>query len=182
MQTEITLESDRVKLVPLSLEQLDDLLEFSRDASLWEQWTERPPDNREEMRRYIENGIAAKQAGKRVPFAIYIKADDKYVGSTSYLDPDAVHKTVEIGHTWLATKYHGSGVNREMKELLLEHAFNALSVNRVMLETDATNMRSRRAIEKLGAHFEGILRNVKVVWNGRLRSSAIYSILKEEWK
>ncbi len=78
--------------------------------------------------------------------------------------------------------FHRTGVNRECKELLLTHAFEDLRMNRVVLQTDALNLRSRGAIEKLGAKFEGVLREDKIVWDGRKRSSAIYSILRSEWR
>ncbi len=91
------------------------------------------------------------------------------------------NKSIEIGGTWLATAYQRSGINRECKTLLLDHAFHELSMNRVALQTDALNARSRRAIEKLGATFEGIMRNDRMVWDERIRSSAYFSILKDEW-
>jgi RimJ/RimL family protein N-acetyltransferase len=95
---------------------------------------------------------------------------------------DTAHRSLEIGASWLGATFHGSGINQECKHLLLTHSFVELGMNRVALQTDELNQRSRRAIEKLGAKCEGIMREDRVAWNGRVRSSAIYSILRSEWK
>jgi RimJ/RimL family protein N-acetyltransferase len=125
-----------------------------------------------------------------IPFAQIRRADGRAVGCTAYWDPrywpgrDGL-RAVEIGFTWLAASAQGSGINTEAKLLLMSHAFSRLGVARVDLKTDARNERSRRAIEALGATFEGVLRNWSMSWapgeDGLLRDSAMYSVIAPEW-
>lgn len=178
----LRLDGALVSLVPLDLSHLDDFARHANDPTLWTWWVRTPPLDRDGMRREIDLALALKARGDRLPFAIVQRADGRAVGSTSYLAYDARHRSVEIGATWLAAACHGGAVNRACKELLIEHAFGAMEVNRVVLQTDALNLRSRRAIEKLGARLDGVMREDRVVWDGRVRSSAIYSILRSEWR
>ncbi len=173
--------SASVSLVPLSLQHVEDFLRYSGDASLWTWWLRKPPMDSEGMRREVELALTQQRNGQRIPFSIFHHERQEHVGSTSLLHVDHVNLSLEIGSTWLATPFHGSGVNRECKDLLLGYAFGELKMNRVVLQTDELNVRSRRAIEKLGARFEGVARQDKVVWDGRIRSSAVYSLLRSEW-
>ena len=174
--------SASVSLVPLLLAHVDDFSRYSVDASLWTWWLRKPPIDCEGMRQEVELALEQQQSGQRVPFSIFHHARQEYIGSTSLWHIDRVNLSLEIGSTWLATPFHRSGVNRECKELLFAYAFEELKMNRVVLQTDELNVRSRQAIEKSGARFEGIARENKVVWDGRVRSSAIYSLLRSEWK
>jgi RimJ/RimL family protein N-acetyltransferase len=152
----------------------------------------RVPDSVEDARRYIELALSDRDAGRRMPFAI--EWHDRVVGSTSYLDiqqwrwpagsplqradyPDSV----EIGSTWLAASAQRTRCNTEAKYLLLSHAFDVWRVHRVCLKTDERNARSRRAIERLGAVFEGVRRSDMPAQDGAVRSSAYYSIVPAEW-
>lgn len=171
-----------VSLVPLTLDHVGDFVRYCGDASLWTWWLRKPPVDAERMSCEVEAALAQQREGQRVPYSIYHRERRECIGSTSLWHIDRVHRSLEIGSTWLARPFHGSGINRECKELLLAHAFEVLGMNRVVLQTDELNLRSRRAIEKLGARLDGILREDKVVWDGRKRSSAIYSILASEWK
>jgi RimJ/RimL family protein N-acetyltransferase len=152
----------------------------------------RVPDGVADAQRYIELALADRDAGHRIPFAIVWH--DRVVGSTSYLDvqqwrwpagsplqrsdrPDSV----EIGSTWLAASAQRTRCNTEAKHLLLSHAFDVWGVYRVALKTDERNVQSRRAIERLGAVFEGIRRADMPAQDGSVRSSAYYSIVRAEW-
>ena len=152
----------------------------------------RVPDGVEDAQRYIETALAEREAGRRLPFAIVW--DDRVVGSTSYLDlqrwrwpagspfartdhPDVV----DIGATWLAASAQRTRCNTEAKYLLLCNAFDAWRVHRVALKTDERNAQSRRAIERLGAIFEGVRRADMPGQGGSVRNSAYYSILQAEW-
>ena len=152
----------------------------------------RVPDGVEEAQRYIEVALADREAGRRLPFVI--AWNSRVVGSTSYLDlqrwrwpagsslqrtdrPDAV----EIGSTWLAASAQRTRCNTEAKYLLLAHAFDVWQVHRVSLRTDERNTASRRAIERLGAMFEGVRRADLPAPDGSVRNSAYYSILRAEW-
>lgn len=152
----------------------------------------RVPDGVEDAQRYIETALADREAGRRLPLAIVW--DARVVGSTSYLDlqhwrwparsplqragePDAV----EIGSTWLAASAQRTRCNTEAKHLLLSHAFDVWGVHRVALKTDERNAKSRRAIERLGAAFEGVRRADMPAQDGSVRNSAYYSIVRPEW-
>ncbi|MGW2420775.1 GNAT family N-acetyltransferase [Streptomyces sp. NPDC001709] len=143
-----------------------------------------------EVDRYIEVQLERAAAGKLAPYAQVDRASGRAVGATAYWDPrlwpagDGLC-AVEVGFTWLAASAQGSGVNTEAKYLLFRHAFENWGVARLDLKTDARNGRSRAAIEKSGARFEGVLRNWSRSWvpgeDGRLRDSAIFSITAAEW-
>jgi len=152
----------------------------------------RVPHDVGEAEQYIAGALADREAGRRMPFAILW--NDRVVGSTSYLDvqrwrwptgsrlqrtdhPDVV----EIGATWLAASAQRTRCNTEAKYLLLSHAFDVWLVHRVALKTDERNARSRRAIERLGARFEGVRRADMPGQDGSVRSSAYYSIVRTEW-
>lgn len=170
-----------ISLVPLSLDHVDDFLRYSADPTLWTWWLRQPPVDAATMRAEVALALAQQASGARTPFSVFHRARREHIGSTSLWHIDRVNRSVEIGSTWLATPFHRTGINRECKRLLLHHAFAELGLHRVVLQTDALNERSRRAIEALGAQLDGILREDKVTWNGRVRSSAIYSLLREEW-
>jgi RimJ/RimL family protein N-acetyltransferase len=152
----------------------------------------RVPESVEDAQRYIETALAEHQAGRRVPFAIVWH--ERVVGSTSYLDLDrwrwpagsplqrADHPdAVEIGSTWLAASAQRTRCNTESKYLMLSNAFDVWGVHRVTLKTDERNARSRRAIERLGAVFEGVRRAHMPAQDCSVRNSAYYSIVRAEW-
>jgi RimJ/RimL family protein N-acetyltransferase len=149
-------------------------------------WVPRGP----EIPSYIESHLARATAGQMVPFAQVRLADRRAVGVTAYWNPRPrpgrnTPCALEIGFTWLAGPAQRTGLNVESKLLLLRHAFDTVGVARVDLKTDARNARSRRAIEALGARFEGVLRHWSQSWapgeDGRLRDSAMYSVIASEW-
>jgi N-acetyltransferase len=143
-----------------------------------------------EVDRYLAAQFARSGQGL-IPFAQIRRSDGRAVGCTAYWDPrywpgcDDL-RAIEIGFTWLAGSAQGSGINTEAKLLLMSHAFERLGIARVDLKTDARNERSRRAIESLGATFEGVLRNWSMSWapgeEGLLRDSAMYSVIASEWE
>jgi RimJ/RimL family protein N-acetyltransferase len=183
------LEGALVRLEPLSLIHSSDLAEaVEEDRSTFAHtWV----PERAGIDHYIGHQLQQAQSGKLTPLVQIRLADDRAIGCTAYWDPRAWPGranepcAVEIGWTWLATSAQGTGINVEAKLLLLRHAFEVLGVARVDLKTDARNDRSRRAIEGLGATFEGVLRKWSPSWvpgeEGRLRDSAMYSIIDVEW-
>lgn len=114
-------------------------------------------------------------------FTIFLKATEEAVGMTGYLEIRPAHLGLEIGRTWIGKPHQGTRVNPESKYLLLRHAFEDLGAVRVQLKTDSRNLHSQRAIEKLGAQREGVLRRYQMRSNGYIRDTAMYSILAEEW-
>ncbi|ABF46388.1 GCN5-related N-acetyltransferase [Deinococcus geothermalis DSM 11300] len=122
---------------------------------------------------------AALDAPDQLPFVVEVGG--ALAGSTRYGDIRAAHRGLEIGWTWLHPRWHGSGVNRRMKRLLLAQAFEELGMERVQLKTDILNTRSQRAIEKLGAVREGVLRRHLRRPDGSMRDTVMYSVTREEW-
>jgi RimJ/RimL family protein N-acetyltransferase len=114
-------------------------------------------------------------------FAVSFRNTGRYIGVTTYLDIRPAHRGLEIGSTWIGRSYHGTDVNPEMKYLLLRHAFETLGAMRVQLKTDERNVQSQRAIAKLGAMREGVLRKHYVMPDGFVRNSVMFSVTDEEW-
>ena len=136
---------------------------------------------RDDVDRRIANGLKAEGRNKEYVFAVVLKRDHMVVGSTSYFGIVPKHKTTEIGYTWYSPDVWGTAVNPECKLLLLKHAFEDWGAVRVQLRTDANNAHSQRAILKLGAKFEGKLRNQGIRPDGSIRDSMLYSIIPSEW-
>lgn len=143
-----------------------------------------------EVGDYIDAQLARAATGRLAPYVQISLATGRTVGATSYWEPrswlsDDRLDAIEVGFTWLAGSAQGTGINAESKLLLFQHAFEEWGVSRVDLKTDARNSRSRAAIARVGARFEGVLRNWSRSWapgeEGLLRDSAIYSITAEEW-
>jgi RimJ/RimL family protein N-acetyltransferase len=130
---------------------------------------------------WFDEAMAQQVAGRQVPFAVRQRDDGRLIGSTSYLDPSARHRRVEIGSTWYVPEAWGTAVNPECKLLLLRHAFEALGLNRVSFVTDVRNEHSQAAIAKLGAVREGVLRSHMLTQGGRVRDSVLFSIIAAEW-
>ena len=121
------------------------------------------------------------QTGAEVPFVIRTQATGQVIGSTRYLDIRRPHRALEIGWTWLGTSFQRTEANTEAKFLLLQHAFEGLGAIRVQLKTDERNIRSQRAIERIGASREGVHRKQMVLWDGFVRNAVFYSITDDEW-
>ena len=173
------LEGRVVLLEPLREEHIDALWEAGRDERIW-QWFPIAPGDEAAFRRYHADLCAAAERGESASFATLAAADGTPVGSTSFLALRPEHRGLEIGSTWLTPRLWGSGANTEAKYLQLRHAFEALGCMRVELKTDARNERSRRALEALGAQFEGIHRKHMLRHYG-VRDSAWYSVVDDEW-
>lgn len=145
------------------------------------------PNDIEGMTAYVDDALAEQRAGVSVPLVIVDRSRDELVGSTRYMDivywgPDAgVPSALEIGSTWLAASAQRTGINTEMKLLMLAHAFETWKVHRVTLKTDARNQRSKTAMERIGCRFEGIRRAHMPALDGGIRDTAYYSILAAEW-
>ena len=175
----VCLAGQHAVLEPLSLAHLDGLTEASRDGELWKLWYTAIPSP-ESMRAEIERRLDLQAKGSMLPFATR-DANGKLVGMTTYMNVDAVHKRVEIGSTWTALDAQRGPLNTECKLMLLTHAFDTLGCIAVEFRTHFFNPQSRRAIERLGARLDGILRNHQRAGNGTLRDTCVYSIIQSEW-
>jgi RimJ/RimL family protein N-acetyltransferase len=176
----ITLEGEHVRLEPLSLDHLDRLCTIGLDQHLW-QWTVTQIQSCADLRRYIETALAQQEAGAALPFVTIEQASGEVVGSTRYGNIDSNNRRVEIGWTWIASPWQRTAINTETKYLMLRHAFDTMGCIRVEFKTDVLNERSRRAILRLGAQEEGILRQHVITQHGRIRDTIYYSILADEW-
>jgi len=175
-----TLAGLTVDLISLDKSHFTELQLLSTDKKIWQHYIY-DGSNPETFYATLEAALVEREAGNQFPFVIFHKADNRLIGGTRFMDIQPKHKKLEIGSTWLYPEYWGSVVNLECKLLLLTYCFETLSARRVQLKTDENNVRSRKAIEKIGGQFEGILRNDMVRDNNTRRNSALYSIIAEEW-
>lgn len=176
----ITLEGSHVRMLPLSLDQLDGLCAEGLDPELWK-WIPTPVVDRQGMKDYVETALDEQRRGLSVPFATTLKDDGKVVGCTRYANISIKDGRLEIGWTWIGKAWQRSAVNTEAKYLMLRHAFETLGCTRVELKTDGLNEKSRNAILKIGAKQEGILRRHTMTHTGRIRDTVYFSILDSEW-
>jgi N-acetyltransferase len=177
----VTLEGPIVRLVPLELEQASELTTAGQDATIWKYMRYGVIDSEEKMRKFISDLLAHQARGTDLPFTVLLAQSGKAIGMTRYLNIDLDNRAVEIGGTWYAPEYQHTGVNTESKFLLLQFAFETLNVIRVQFKADQRNERSQRAIERIGAIREGVLRDHMIMLDGTFRSSVYYSILAREW-
>ena len=175
------LENTRVLLRPFRPSDTEALRTIAFDEEIWRYMINRI-SNEEELEAWVQTVISGYQQGTRYTFMIIDKATGQLAGSTSYGNMSETDKRLEIGWTWLSKDHRGSGLNRHCKYLLLRYAFEVLQMERVELKGDALNMRSRKAILRLGATEEGILRSHTLMHDGRRRDTFYYSILQPEWE
>jgi N-acetyltransferase len=175
----IRLVGAHCSLEPLAPEQHDELVAATRDGELWKLWYTAIPSP-DGMSTEIARRLDLQAKGSMLPFTTR-DANGLVVGMTTYMNVDATHQRVEIGSTWTATSAQRGPFNTECKLLLLGHAFEALGCIAVEFRTHCFNQQSRRAIERLGAKLDGILRNHQRASNGTLRDTAVYSITESEW-
>ena len=174
-----TLEGRIVRLEPLRHEHEEALWVASRDPRTWRWLSVVQPQTRQEWSAFVGQALAAAEAGAEIPLVTL--CHEEVVGSTRFLALRPEHGSVEIGWTWLHPSAWGTGANVEAKYLQLQHAFETWGCRRVELKTDALNVRSRGALEALGAAFEGIHRKHMLVRGGENRDSAWYSVTDDDW-
>ena len=178
----ILLEGHHVRLEPLARGHAEGLLAAGRDPAVFQYLLIPPFRSVEEVGDMIDEALRAQAAGTEVAYATVRRSDGRIVGSTRFIDIRRSHRGLEIGWTWIAPEAQRSAVNTEAKYLMLRHAFEVWGALRVQLKTDANNARSRAAIERLGATFEGILRKQLVrPHDGYQRDTAMFSIIESEW-
>ena len=175
----VVLNGDHVKLEPLAREHHDAMVEAVKDGELWNLWYTFVPTP-DKMAAEIDRRLGLQQAGSMLPFTVR-DAKGKIVGMTTYMNIDAVNRRVEIGSTWYASSVQRTPLNTECKRMLLRHAFEDLGCIAVEFRTHFFNHQSRRAIERLGAKQDGILRSHQVSPNGSLRDTVVFSIIACEW-
>ncbi len=177
----LTLTGHVIRLEPLAEAHVPDLTVAGRDESIWRFMRYGLIQTEAQMTDLVRHLLAAQAAGTDLPFAVVHLATGRAIGMTRYLNIEPANRSLEIGGTWYAVAYQRTAVNTECKYLLLAHAFETLGCVRVQIKTDRRNERSQRAIERLGAVREGLLRNHNILPDGTLRDSVFYSILPAEW-
>ena len=179
--TPTQLSNAHVTLKPLSLAEADRYLEIGGDQDIWEYLAPAPFECVSDAQLWINSMLQRSYETGEVPFSVYDNTSGKLAGSSSYLDVRPEHGGLEIGFTWYGKAFQRTHVNTATKLALLGHAFEALSAERVQLQTDSRNVNSQRAIERLGSVKEGVLRKHKTYPNGYVRDSVMYSIIADEW-
>jgi RimJ/RimL family protein N-acetyltransferase len=177
----VTLEGNIVRLEPLSVNHAPSLAKVGLDEKIWRYMRYGKIETTEQLTALVSELLELQSKGTDLPFSVIYLASSEAIGCTRYLNIDLEDRSLEIGGTWYGLDYQGTLVNTECKYLLLKHAFETLGCIRVWLKTDARNLRSQRAIEKLGAIREGVLRNHMLLPDGYIRDSVVYSILPNEW-
>jgi RimJ/RimL family protein N-acetyltransferase len=175
----VTLRGRHATLEPLSREHHGALIEAAKDGELWELWYTSVPTP-EGMLAEIDRRLDLQAHGSMLPFAV-LDENGAPVGMTTYMNIDAGNRRVEIGSTWYACRSQRTALNTECKLMLMRHAFETLDCIAVEFRTSWFNHQSRRAIERLGAKLDGVLRNHQRHTDGSLRDTCVYSIIQSEW-
>ena len=178
--TSVTLTGDHVSLLSMDIQYLEQLKEAVKDGELWNLWYTFVPTP-DAMESWILKALQEYNDGISVPFVIQRKSDNRIVGSTRYMNIEKDIRRLEIGTTWYSKSVQRSPINTECKLLLLQHAFENLRCLAVEFRTHRFNEQSRRAIARLGAQQDGVLRNHRISSNGTIRDTVVYSIIENEW-
>jgi RimJ/RimL family protein N-acetyltransferase len=176
----ITLTGSHVQLLPMNVSHLAGLQEAVKDGELWKLWYTFVPKP-ESMETWIIKALQEQDQGISTPFTVALKVGNRIIGSTRYMNIEPDIPRLEIGTTWYAASVQRSPVNTECKLLLLQHAFENLNCLAVEFRTHRFNEPSRRAISRLGAQQDGILRNHRISSDGTIRDTVVYSIIQNEW-
>ena len=176
----IELKGTLVKLVPLNLSHADNLKEAISDGQLNNLWYTNIPSE-EGIEAEIERRLQLEKLGSMAPFAIIQLTKYKAVGMTTFMNMDPINRRLEIGSTWYRKEVQRTLINTECKLMLMSYAFERLDCIAVEFRTHFMNRQSRRAIERLGAKLDGVLRSHMIITNGTLRDTAVYSIIRSEW-
>ena len=179
-KTGLILRSDSTILRPVKLEDYHAFEKITEDQSMWDYFTN-DLSNKAELKKWIETAVHDLNHGTRLPFTILDKSSYLIIGSTSIGNVSMRDKRAEIGWTWICKSHQGKGVNDEIKYLMIKHILETANFSRVEFKTDELNLQGRKALLRIGATEEGILRSHTMMTHGRRRDTVYYSILKSEW-
>ena len=180
MTQPLILENERVRLAPLTMDNHEELLPIARQEKLV-QFSPSDIATPEALENYVAIALDQQEKKSGIPFIVYDKVSGQYAGSTRYMNIDRKNKVLHIGSTWIGREFQGSGLNGHMKFLMLNHAFDVMGFEKVEFRIDERNLRSRKAVEKLGAVLEGVLRKNVYLLDGFKRNTCCYGILQDEW-
>jgi RimJ/RimL family protein N-acetyltransferase len=175
-----TLENERVKLSLLDLSNYKHLIEIAQQDKLI-QYSPNDILTPEALKAYVQTAVDGYYHKTTIPYIIYDKQTQAYAGSTRFGLINWKNKVLHIGWTWIGKEFQGTGLNTNIKFLMLQYAFGTLEFDKLEFRVDERNIASRKAVEKIGATLEGILRKDTLMLNGFKRSTCCYGILKEEW-
>jgi RimJ/RimL family protein N-acetyltransferase len=179
--TPLTLTGHTVLLEPLNEGHIPDLCQVGLDQRIWRFMRYGLVLTEEQMREWVINILEKQALGGDIPFAVIHVGSGRAVGATRYMNIQPDQRNLEIGGTWYGVDYQRTAVNTECKYMLLKHAFEEMGIIRVQIKTDLRNLASQRAIERLGAKKEGVMRKHMILPNGYIRDSVIYSIIDDDW-
>ncbi|SHE33215.1 Protein N-acetyltransferase, RimJ/RimL family [Seinonella peptonophila] len=174
-----TLQNDRIQLVPMQEKHAIDLFKIS-DKAIWKFMLQQM-ETLKDMQTWVKQAIQMRKEHHALPFAVIHKENQHIIGATRLYEFNFIQKSCELGATWYQKNYQRTFVNTDCKLLLLQYCFETLGMIRVQLKTDERNLPSQKAIERLGAKKEGLLRNERILENGYIRNAYIYSIIQSEW-
>lgn len=174
------LEGKLIKLVPMEAKHKAELMEVLNNPQIWE-FTWRKITSAEQLEQLIDSALSNKDKGEDLPYVILDKASGRIAGTSRIMHLDLTHRNAEIGCTWIAPEFWRTAVNTESKTLLLHHCFEELGLIRVHFTVVGDNFRSQRAVERIGAVKEGILRKHRITSGGAILDNVVYSIIDEDW-
>ncbi len=177
----ITLQGRYLRLVPLLRSHIEPLARVGKDPEIWQWMSYGYCGTGEAMGRLVDLLLSRQSTGADLAFTVLLRPDDQPVGMTRYLGIDRPNRNAEVGGTWYSSDLWRTPVNTESKLLMLANAFDTEGCERVQIKTDIRNVRSQRAIKRLGAQREGVLRRHMVLSDGTFRDSVVYSIVRTEW-
>ncbi len=175
-----TLENERAKLIPLTIDNYELISHIAAEDKLI-QFSPSDISTPEKFKAYVITALKAKDEKKAIPFIIYDKQTESYAGCTRFGLIDWHNNVAHIGWTWIGRQYQGTGLNKHMKFLMMQYLFETLEFEKLEFRIDERNQQSRRAVEKLGAKYEGTLRSNTLMLDGFRRSTCCYGMLKSEW-
>jgi RimJ/RimL family protein N-acetyltransferase len=177
---EIVLENDSVCLKPLSLDNYQYLIPIASQKKLV-QFSPSDIETPTGLKAYVEIALEQKKNKQSIPFIIFDKEKQQYAGCTRFMNINWRNKVLHIGSTWIGNEFQGTGLNGQMKSLMLAYAFTTMEFEKVEFRIDERNIKSRKAVEKLGCMLEGILRQDVYLLDGFKRNTCCYGLLKDEW-
>lgn len=175
------IKSEKVLLRPIESNDAKEMITLTSNPRMWDFFTSDLSIN-SELIKWIENAKTDNQNSKKIAYTVLNSKTNEIIGSTSIGNISIRDKRVEIGWTWVSEKYQGKGYNSHIKYLLLKYCFEECSIERVEFKTDVLNIPAKKALKKIGATEEGVLRSHTLMIKGRRRNTIYYSILKEEWR
>ena len=176
----VPLNNEVVSLEPITQEHIEGMKLACGDSEIW-RWFTVDLSDPDKLGNWMSQLLEESAVGQKMTFAVRLKETGEVIGSSSFGNIDWSENNIEIGWTWIGGGYIGKGINKHMKFLMLRHAFEVMDIERLELRTDEVNLRSRRAMEKIGATYDAALRHHRRTRGDRRRTTVVYSILKHEW-